>query len=81
MAGDKGRCDACGKEVGVASLYKRIGFVAGSRVNQVCGSCFTGKLTREDRLRFAKAPGAKKKPKAEPDAWEGAQRPPDELRF
>ena len=81
MAGAKGRCDACGKEVGVASLYKRIGFTPGSRLNAVCGTCFKDKLNRDERLRFAKAPAAKKKAAEEPDAWAGAERAPDELRF
>lgn len=77
---DKGKCDACGKEVGVASLWKRIGFVPGSRLNQVCGTCYRDKLRREERLRFAKP--AAKKAKKEEDAWRPEHpTPPDDLRF
>lgn len=81
---DKVKCDACGKEVGSASIHQRIGFTPGSRVNKVCGSCFSGKLTREERLRFAKPAGRRKKkePEGEGEAWRpGGPTPPDELRF
>lgn len=79
---EKGRCDACGKEVGLPSLHKRIGFTPGSRLNQVCGSCFKDKLNRDERLRFAAKPSAKKKAKPAEEEWTPDHpTPPDELRF
>jgi ribosome-binding protein aMBF1 (putative translation factor) len=84
MAGDKARCDLCGKEVGTASLWKRVGFVPGSRANQVCGACYKDKLPRDERLRFAKpAPrAAKRKADEAEEPWKPeAPQPPDELRF
>lgn len=77
---DKDKCDLCGKEVGVASLYRRIGFVAGSRTNKVCGTCFNDKLHPDERLRFAKPAKAKKK-EAQEDWKPEHPTPPDELRF
>jgi hypothetical protein len=77
---DKERCDLCGKEVGSASMYRRIGFVAGARTQKVCGSCHSDKLQREERLRFAKSAGKAKK-KAMEDWKPDYPTPPDELRF
>lgn len=79
---DKAKCDACGKEVGAATLYKRIGFTPGSRLNQVCHACYTDKLNRDERLRFAK-PATRKAKKKDGDDWRPADTstPPDELRF
>jgi len=86
---DKLRCDACGKEVGAASMWRRMGFLPGSTLNLVCTSCYHGKLRRDDRLRFAKAAGPRKAARAgagggsSGEAEEAADphRAPDELRF
>lgn len=78
---EKATCDACGKEVGAATLYKRIGFTAGSRLNQVCHACHTHKLNRDERIRFAK-PATRKKPAKAAEDWKpDPHGPPDELRF
>lgn len=76
------KCDGCGKEVGAASLYKRIGFTAGSRLNAVCHACYTDKLHRDERIRFAK-PATRKAAKKKDDDWRPSDTstPPDELRF
>jgi hypothetical protein len=80
---EKATCDACGKQVGVLSLWRRIGFTPGSRVGRVCGACYRDKLSRDERLRFAR-PAARRKKGGE-EALEaerpGASSPPDELRF
>jgi hypothetical protein len=78
---EKATCDACGKEVGAATLYKRIGFTSGSRLNKVCHTCYADKLNRDERLRFAK-PASRKAKKKDEEAWRPEEhKPPDELRF
>lgn len=81
---DKVKCDSCGKEVGAASVYRRIGFTAGSRLNTVCHACYSDKMNRDERLRFAK-PATRKAPakKKDGDDWrpKDTHTPPDELRF
>lgn len=78
---EKDTCDVCGKTVGAQALYRRVGFTPGARTHKVCGACFKHKLPRDERLRFAKSAGAKKRATTEEpeDAW--GPRPPDELRF
>jgi hypothetical protein len=76
---EKATCDFCGKEVGAASIYQRIGFTPGSRASKVCGSCFTDKLTREERLRFAKG-SPKRKKGGDEDERMGGSSALDELR-
>jgi hypothetical protein len=83
---DKDTCDLCGKSVGQAALWRRIGFTPGSRANKVCGTCYNDKLPRSERLRFHKAAASRKKAEeaeaGDEDAWRPeAPRPPDELRF
>ncbi|HEV8360020.1 MAG TPA: hypothetical protein VGR28_06150 [Candidatus Thermoplasmatota archaeon] len=77
---DKEPCDLCGKEVGVAAIYRRIGFVAGARASKVCGSCYADKLHREERLRFAKGSGKPRKKAGDADEGMGGSSALDELR-
>jgi ribosome-binding protein aMBF1 (putative translation factor) len=87
----KGVCDLCGKEVGAASMWQRVGFTPGARVGKVCGSCYKDKLPRTERLRFKRSSAAKGQARTadapgpeveEQDRWpEQPERPPEELRF